>query len=77
MNKLCGLQGLKNHYSIICLNDDKEMINPEGLDEDTLAEMMSIASPSLILIPKGQVSIIMSASSQYTCICLYKDIKKL
>lgn len=39
--------------------------------------MISEASPYLILIPKSQATILMSASSQYRCLCLLKDVKKL
>lgn len=39
--------------------------------------MISEASPYLVLIPKGSQAIVMSASSQYRCLCLLKDAKKL
>lgn len=72
-----GLSGLRAHYSILCLNDDKEILKSEEQDEQDLAEMISESSPYLVLIPKTSSAILMSASSQYRCLCLLKDAKKL
>ena len=72
-----GLAGLRAHYSILCLNDDKEILKNEEQDEQDLAEMISESSPYLILIPKSSSAILVSASSQYRCLCLLKDAKKL
>jgi len=72
-----GLEGLRAHYSVICLNDDKDIIKSDELDAYTLAEMVAGASPYLVLIPKSPATILMSASKQYECLCLLKDVKKL
>jgi len=48
-----GLEGLRVHYSIICLNDDKDIMKSDEVDAYTLSEMISGASPYLILIPKS------------------------
>jgi hypothetical protein len=72
-----GVFGLQQHYSIIVLNDDKEIVKNQAVDEQIMAEMISEASNYLILIPKSQDTIMMSASSQYLPLCFLKDIKKL
>ena len=58
-----GFKGLEEHYSIICLNDDKEIINKEDIDAYHLADMIQEASPYLVLIPKADATIPMNASS--------------
>jgi len=47
----------------MCLNDEKEILKKEELDGYTLAELISEASPFLVLIPKAEATITMSASS--------------
>lgn len=49
----------------------------QDIDEQDLAEMIAESSPYLVLIPKNQATILISASSQYRCLCLLKDAKKL
>jgi len=58
-----GFGGLEAHYSIICLNDDKEILSKEDIDAYNLAEMIQEASPYLVLIPKAEATIPMSTSS--------------
>jgi hypothetical protein len=70
-----GYEALKSHYSIIVLNDDKDIVQKN--DEQDLSDMIQEASPFLILIPKSNNSILMSSSSQYQCFCFLKDVKKL
>lgn len=72
-----GFSGLEAYYSIICLNDEKEILKREELDTYHLAELISEASPFLVLIPKAETTIPMSASSQYSSLCFLKDTKKL
>jgi len=72
-----GLRGLEAHFTIICLNDDKEILKKEDIDSYHMAEMITEASPYLVLIPKTEATILMSASSQYPSLCLLKDAKKL
>lgn len=58
-----GLGALEAQYTIMCLNDEKEILKKEELDGYTLAELISEASPFLVLIPKAEATITMSASS--------------
>jgi hypothetical protein len=46
-----GLQGLLAHFTIICLNDDKDIVDKETLDSFRIAEMIADASPYFIMIP--------------------------
>ena len=54
---------MEAQYTIICLNDEKEILKKEELDGYTLAELISEASPFLVLIPKAEATITVSASS--------------
>jgi hypothetical protein len=72
-----GLEGLEAHFSIVVLNDDKDIVERQKLDSFHLAEMISDASPYLILIPKSQGSFMISASSQYQNLCLLEDLRCL
>lgn len=47
-----GMQALQEHFTIVCLNDDKELVPIASIDAYKLAEMVMDASPYLILIPK-------------------------
>ena len=58
-----GFGGLEAHYSIICMNDEKEILAKEDIDAYNLAEMIQEASPYLVLIPKAAATIPMSTSS--------------
>jgi len=66
-----------SNYSIICLNDDKEVIKFEDVEVETLGEMLWEVSPYLILVPKDQNVIMMSASSLHPSLNFLKDLKKL
>jgi hypothetical protein len=59
------------------MNDEKEILKVEDIDAYNLAEMIHEASPYLVLIPKQEATIPMSASLQYQSLCLLKDVKKL
>lgn len=58
-----GLGALESQYTIMCLNDEKEILKKEELDGYTLAELISESSPFLVLIPKAEATITMSTSS--------------
>ena len=58
-----GLGALEAQYTIMCLNDEKEILKKEELDGYTLAEMISESSPFLVLIPQAEATITMSTSS--------------
>ena len=66
---------MKKHFSVIILNDDKDIL--KDTEESDLGDMLQDKSAYLILIPKSQDAIIMSSSSQYECLCFFKDVKKL
>lgn len=68
---------LKEHFTIICLNDDKDIVEPEKMDSFQLAELIANASAHLILIPRLANAVMLSASSQYQNMCLLEDLSLL
>jgi len=59
------------------MNDDKEILKLEEVEEDTLAELTFEAAPHLVLIPKHQGIITASASSLYKCHVFFEDLRTL
>ena len=72
-----GFEGLESHYTVIVMNDDKDIVEWNKLDTFHLAEMISDASPYFILIPKVPGAFLISSSSQYQNLCLLEDVRSL
>jgi hypothetical protein len=63
-------EGLEALFTIISMDDEKEIVKNLKIDGYTLAEQIQEASPYLVLIPKYQNTIVLSASSQFQGLCL-------
>jgi len=72
-----GIEGLKQLFSLIMMNDDKEISSKKDHDLWQVQEMLSQKSPYLVLIPAGQANVMASASTLYRTVCFLKDQCKL
>lgn len=72
-----GFEGLRNYFSLILLNEDKEILKkPEDWDAVSLEELLD--SPYLVMIPRSKTScILLSQSYLYPSLCMVKDLTKL
>mmetsp|Transcript_29535 Transcript_29535/g.44966 ORF Transcript_29535/g.44966 Transcript_29535/m.44966 type:complete len:171 (+) Transcript_29535:7704-8216(+) len=73
VTSLQGLSALKQMFTVIVMNDDKEILNLEEVDEDSVAEMFFESSPSLVLMPKNPATFIASKSSLYKSLSFFED----